>query len=800
MATFTGTNANEVIGPTEVSPTVARDPSGSLPGDGPDILAGGDGADVLHGGGEADTLYDNRANAADRSSDILHGDEGDDTIRLGVGDQGHGDAGNDTFVVVGTGTIAALDGGDGSDVVLIGNHDISGASLAGIERAELSDLVSNGSSEMTAAQLAELGALATSHSDRTEAYISLTAGGTSTGVLTDPALQTLHIQGSDGTETISLASESLAGLDYDGGAGRGTVTGGAQQDILHGGLGVDILHGAGGDDFIFASTEAYVPAADRIAGDDGNDFLDVGPGGQGWGGAGNDMLMAHGGTVYGESGNDFLEDGFGGVTNDRLIGGSGIDVASYLLDQGVTVSLAITTSQDTIGGGVDTLSGIENLIGSYYDDHLTGNAGANVLEGVDGNDVLDGGAGVDTASYERAFRAVTVSLALDTPQDTLAAGIDTLHNIENLLGSQYDDRLTGDAHANVLTGGQGNGADTLAGGDGNDTLHGGEGNDTLTGGAGNDLLDGGAGYDAARYDGAASGVTVSLTSTGAQDTGGAGIDTLTGIESLFGSSHDDVLTGDARDNLLQGGAGSDTLDGGAGVDTARYLDAASGIRVSLALTTAQDTGGSGTDTLINIENLIGTNHNDALTGSAGNNVLDGGAGNDTLDGGAGSDTASYISAAAGVTVSLAVATAQNTQASGLDRLVNMEGLQGSSFSDSLAGDDGNNRLSGGAGDDSLTGGRGNDVLIGGLGEDNFNFSAGDGSDRILDFSGLDRLNFAGFGPDNDTPAEIVSHANQVGADTVITLHDPGAATSTVITLVDYPLDLFNAFDIGSVTA
>ena len=83
------------------------------------------------------------------------------------------------------------------------------------------------------------------------------------------------------------------------------------------------------------------------------------------------------------------------------------------------------------------------------------------------------------------------------------------------------------------------------------------------------------------------------------------------------------------------------MDGGvAGSDTASYADATAGVTVSLAIGTAQNTIGAGTDTLTNFENLTGSNLNDTLTGNAGANILNGLAGNDTLSGGAGNDTLS----------------------------------------------------------------------------------------------------------------------------------------------------------------
>jgi Ca2+-binding RTX toxin-like protein len=104
---------------------------------------------------------------------------------------------------------------------------------------------------------------------------------------------------------------------------------------------------------------------------------------------------------------------------------------------------------------------------------------------------------------------------------------------------------------------------------GNDTLIGGDGNDTLSGGAGNDVLRGGAGLgrDIASYQLDTGPVTIDLNVAGFQDTGGAGLDSLNGIEDVWGTSADDRLTGDGGDNRFDGYGGADTLIGGAGDDT-----------------------------------------------------------------------------------------------------------------------------------------------------------------------------------------------------------------------------------------
>jgi Ca2+-binding RTX toxin-like protein len=139
----------------------------------------------------------------------------------------------------------------------------------------------------------------------------------------------------------------------------------------------------------------------------------------------------------------------------------------------VTVSLAVSGPQTTGGAGTDTLINIEGLRGSSFNDTLIGN-GSGVLEGGPGNDILTGVAGGnDTASYEHATAGVIVNLAISGQQDTHGAGLDTLTNIANLTGSQFNDTLVGNTGNNTLFGNGGN--DTFvfnetAGGIGHDTI------------------------------------------------------------------------------------------------------------------------------------------------------------------------------------------------------------------------------------------------------------------------------------------------------------------------------------------
>lgn len=586
--------------------------------------------------------------------------------------------------------------------------------------------------------------------------------------------------GDDGNNVLNGSS---GGDTLFGFGGNDTLNGLEGDDILDGGAGNDILNGGTGID-----TAGYATATAAVTVN-----LSL-TGAQNTGGAGIDTLSsieyligsAFNDTLTGSSGNNLIE---GGAGNDTINGGLGTDTASYATaSSAVTVNLSLTTAQNTGGAGIDTLTSMEALIGSRFNDTLTGSSGNNTIEGGAGNDVMDGGAGTDTASYIGASAGVSVSLAISGPQNTIGAGIDTLLNFENLIGSAYNDVLTGNGGDNSFTGGSGNdfidggigtdtasystassavrvnlniqtaqntlgaGSDTLIsienviGSAYNDTITGNGSDNLIDGGAGNDTLDGGAGTDIVNYTNASSAVTVNLSLTTAQNTGGAGIDTLKNFESINGSAFNDTLTGNDANNVILGGAGDDVIDGGAGSDTASYAGATSAVTVNLSLSGPQNTGGAGTDTLINMESLIGSSFNDTLIGTSGNNSIEGGAGNDYMDGGVGSDVVTFNKATAGVTASLAITTAQNTGGAGIDTILNFENISGSKYNDVISGNSGNNIINGGNGADTLTGGGGNDTFIYSFASYSWYYAA----DLITDLSVGDRLDFRNLDADTTT--------------------------------------------------
>ncbi len=272
---------------------------------------------------------------------------------------------------------------------------------------------------------------------------------------------------------------------------------------------------------------------------------------------------------------------------------------------------------DTLVGG----DGNDTLVGGAGADSLEGGANDDVILGGAGADFIDGGDGTDTVSYATSATGVTIELGAGVGSGGDAAG-DTIANVENIIGSAFDDVLIGNADSNDISG-EG-GADLVSGSVGNDTLSGGAGDDTLNGGAGDDTIGGESGRDfIAGGDG-----NDTLHGFGSHDTlgGGAGNDDLRGgfgRDLLNGSSGNDVLRGFEGDDRLFGGGGADTLLGNDGNDSL--------------------TGGGGVD------RLKGDDGDDTLNGRFGDDLVSGGAGDDLFEfrQGHGNDTYDDFVAGAG---------------------------------------------------------------------------------------------------------------------------------------------------------
>jgi Ca2+-binding RTX toxin-like protein len=746
-----GTNGNDVL--------IGEDES--------DWLVGLLGDDTLNGGGDVDWASYSDANGsitANLATGLATGADGNDTL-INI-ENINGSAFNDTLT--GDAGDNSLSGNDGNDTLLGGDGRDYLKGGAGV------DYYDGGNGSDTAFFEDGLVGL----------VINL-----KTGVVANDGFnnqeQIANVENLHGTYQADYIQMGDSGGYVFGRSGNDTLIGGLGNDNFIGGSGNDSIVGGDGSDNVDYFNDDFDGGSLQPTGvtvDLANGFADDGWGDKDTlsgienivgsrfndaliGDANNNRMNGRGGddTLIGGSGDDVFN---GGSGNDNMIGGDGIDFVNYLDDgyndgynggslqsTGVVVDLARGTASDG-WGSQDSLSGIENVGGSSFDDVLTGDTNNNYFRGNTGNDTLDGGSGYDWADYRDANGSVTVNLT--TGSSTGADGNDTLINMEDIGGGSFNDTLTGDAGDNTLRGREGD--DTLDGGagydrvdyrnasgsvtvslvtgtstgaDGNDTftnmeaIGGGAFNDILTGDAGinylrgqegDDTLDGGGGSDSADYKNAIGSVTVNLA-TG-RSSGADGNDTLISIEEIGGSSFDDTLTGDTSDNFIRGQTGNDTIDGGAGFDWIDYRRATGSVTVSLA--TGQSSGADGNDSFINVEAIGGSSFNDILIGNAENNTLRGREGDDTLDGGVGSDVADYRNATGSVTVNLD--TGLSSGADGNDTLISIEHISGSIFNDILTGDAGDNFLNGRLGDDTLDGGANSEI------KDNLNFDGDDGFD------------------------------------------------------------------------
>lgn len=541
---------------------------------GSDVLGGGFGDDTLHGGAGADTLN------GGLGKDKLYGGNGDDVLDGGSQtDIVDGGAGNDTIIIYTGMDSDDIIGGTGTDTLDVSSRLDHGLTMdlgAGTYTLQGVGNTISGVEIIKATQIAD-----TIYTGNINGITVFGNGGNDT-LIGGAGDQTLnggagndHLEGGLGADILNGG----AGNDHlEGGLGADTLNGGDNDDVLIGGLQTDIIDGGAGNDTILIHTGEH---SDNITGGSGTDTLDVSDrsdlgltmdlgagtytlqggtnsitgveiikatqvddnivtgnlggitvfgnggddkltGGNGiqilWGGAGDD-------TLSGGAGNDKL---YGGVGKDTLEGGAGIDLASYY-DAGGGVEVYLNFGTATGAAGNDTLTGIENLTGSAFDDRLIGDAGRNVFYGNNGNDIIK-----------------------------TKGGNDVVH------GGNGNDKIYGDAGNETLNGNAGDdvvfglaGEDTLTGFLGEDYLSGGQGNDTLLGGAGDDVLRGNRGND---------------TLEGNKDTdrlyGGGGDDILNGGDGV------DYLLGENGVDILHGGEGNDNLTGGALADTFVYKNTA----------------------------------------------------------------------------------------------------------------------------------------------------------------------------------------------------------------------------------
>lgn len=224
---------------------------------------------------------------------------------------------------------------------------------------------------------------------------------------------------------------------YYGSNASETVNGDWQHNTMYLYGGNDTATGAGGNDVLDGGT-----GNDNLSGDAGNDKL--------FGGDGND-------TLNGGTGNDYF---VGGAGSDKMDGGADIDTVDYSASE--TMGAHVNMKDNVYGGAAagDSISNMENVIGTKFDDYIQGTSANNKIIGGEGNDTIYGNGGIDF-------------LDGGDGNDFISASGNT--GGSTILGGKGDDKLLGSQ-----------GADTIDGGEGNDFFNAGAGSDTLTGGAGED--------------------------------------------------------------------------------------------------------------------------------------------------------------------------------------------------------------------------------------------------------------------------------------------------------------------------
>lgn len=554
------------------------------------------------------------------------------------------------------------------------------------------------------------------------------------------------ILGGAGADNLNAGSGNVW---INGGDGNDTLTGGAGRDVLLGGGGIDYLYAGSGDTYLSGGD-----GSDALIGGNGNDTF--------VGGYGND-------TELGGGGNDtFIIDPDGGAEWDYIDGGAGSDTVSFeRLSSGVVADM--WTGQ---GNGYtsllygDGLVSIENETGTQFNDLIFGNDGGNVLKGLGGDDwlagrpgddILEGGAGADymngdagtnALSYADSSARVYVNLWTHETFGGDATG-DTFDNIQNIIGSSFDDELEGQIATTSIQAGAGD--DWIDGTRSNPGLviDGGDGFDTMDYSQDNFQVGSGTatGYDPDygyySYTATIPALSVTMTTSGAtvdyrDGDGYQATQNLVSIEQVIGTQTDDVFQSYGNVNVTwNGGGGNDIYYGGSGSDTYVF---GRGYGVDLVYDS---------NTSSNVISLDGSlTFDDLWVGNYNNGNLQFGV----------RGTGDYIQVAG------QWATPGNDVIKTLD-LGGVAQIDLTQLRAVMIGDDNNNYVSGPAntsnilfgynGDDTLSpangsystngsivdGGLGNDTINTSVGDDQFLFERGDGHDVINDGGGQNTIIF-----------------------------------------------------------
>jgi hypothetical protein len=604
-----------------------------------------------------------------------------------------------------------------------------------------------------------------------------------------------------GTGTAS--GDSSVGTDHF--SGVNAVQSSMFNDHLSGSSNNDTITGLGGDDFIdgrggfdtavynniYLSTGGISVnlAAGIVIGDPsiGTDTLHSIEGIQGTNAVDTFVATGYGQAGAANVGNFGAFNQFEGLGGDDSITGNGSTRISYAnASAAVTVDFQLHSAHSTAGGdaasiGIDTFTGVASVVGSAFNDTLSGDGNGNQFLAVAGNDTIDGRGGFDTALYNagNTTGGVTVLFAQGTVTGDASVGTDTLRSIEGVQGTNFADSFDATGYGaggalNVGNNGTFNQFEGLAG------------DDQITGNGNTQIL----------FGSVTAGVTVDLGTGNVTGDASVGHDTITGVNQVLGSNFDDHYVATSFNgingtfNAFQGQGGNDIVTGNGNTQLI-YSSATGGVTIDLHAGSAIGDASVGHDTFSGVNSAIGSNSGDTYlaTGFIGFNSFQGNGGNDTITGN-GNTQIIYGNATGPVTVDLAAGTASGNASVGNDTITGgVNQVQGSNFNDTISGSSANETLNGGGGNDTINGRGGIDFLNGGAGNDTFVFAAGSTAGAVIgDFAGNgaavgDSLEFHGFGLASDGATLTYQSGNQWlvhsglgGPDELITLLGTTAAS------------------------
>jgi VCBS repeat-containing protein/ELWxxDGT repeat protein len=487
------------------------------------IVTGTESADTLNGTNDADIIN------GLGGDDHINGHGGNDTITGGKGDDIlDGGAGADTFI---------FNVGDGHDTIVAGGYDNADTiKLLGGTFYDL-NFTFDGNDLLVAQAIDQNYNFDDTGYIRLQDFLTgsehsitvqIDTGSNNTFYGTDADLSTIVFH--YGTEGLNNAStgEVLIGTSGDdvingNGGYYDALYGGDGNDTINGGDGVDWIRGGNGDDTLY--------------GGKGNDRYD--------GGAGADTFLFN----VGDGIDQIRVGGYDSQDTIKLLGTNLYDINFGRSGQDLWVAQAVNANHDRNDTGYIELRQFLDGSAGHINVQIDAGHDTNLLYGTD-------------ASHA----TLTFQQGLEGSDNTDHAEIIIGTNGDDVINGNggYYDGLYGYGGNDIINGGYG--VDHLIGGSGDDVLHGFGGNDLLRGESGNDTLDGGTGIDTADYRYAADGIVADLSTGHASNDGDGGQDSFISIENVTGSDHNDTITGDAGDNQLDGRAGDDVLIGGGGAD------------------------------------------------------------------------------------------------------------------------------------------------------------------------------------------------------------------------------------------